>query len=51
MALVGEEIAIEGRLERLREDVAVVMRRERHAQEVYRERKDELEGFGPVNGY
>lgn len=42
---VGEEAAMGGRLERLREEVEAVSRRERGAQEVYRERKDELDAM------
>lgn len=51
LALVGEEAAIGSRLEGLREDVEVVMRRERHAQDVYRDRRDELASLGQVNGH
>ena len=43
---VAEEAAIPRRLEALREEVAFVSRREREAQEVYRARKEELEGLG-----
>jgi len=42
---VNEEAAIGGRLEKLREEVESVSRRERWAQELYRERRDELEGL------
>ncbi|KKK22406.1 hypothetical protein ARAM_001435 [Aspergillus rambellii] len=53
---ISEESAISRRLEKLREDVAFVMRREREAQELYRSRKEELEelvgGTGVlVNGW
>lgn len=41
----GESAAIAGRLEGLREEVGMVSRREREAQEVYRERRVELEGL------
>ncbi|OJJ57877.1 hypothetical protein ASPSYDRAFT_79166 [Aspergillus sydowii CBS 593.65] len=40
---ISEEAAISRRLEKLREDVAFVMRREREAQEQYRSRKEELD--------
>lgn len=42
-ASYGEDAAIAARLERLRTEVEGVMRRERQAQEVYRERRGELE--------
>lgn len=42
-AFSKEQAAVMGRLEGLREDVAVVMRRERVAQELFRQRKMELE--------
>ena len=45
LASVNEDAAIGGRLERLREEVESVSRRERWAQELYRERRDELEGI------
>ena len=53
---VSEESAVSRRLEKLRDEVAFVMRREREAQEVYRGRKDELDelvaGMGAmVNGW
>jgi pre-mRNA-splicing factor CDC5/CEF1 len=53
---ISEEGAISRRLEKLRDDVAFVMRREREAQEVYRTRKEELDGLitgtgGMVNGW
>ncbi|PYH94109.1 hypothetical protein BO71DRAFT_484044 [Aspergillus ellipticus CBS 707.79] len=53
---ISEESAISRRLEKLRDDVAFVMRREREAQEVYRTRKDELDELvagtgGTVNGW
>ncbi|KAF2166019.1 hypothetical protein M409DRAFT_66913 [Zasmidium cellare ATCC 36951] len=44
-AQVAEEAGIQGRLEKLREEVALVSRREREAQDVYRARKEELEGM------
>lgn len=44
-ALVAEEAGIKERLERAREEVGVVSRREREAQEVFRDRKAELEGL------
>ncbi|KAL3453160.1 hypothetical protein BJX65DRAFT_292912 [Aspergillus insuetus] len=40
---ISEEAAVSRRLEKLREDVAFVMRREREAQEQYRTRKEELD--------
>lgn len=43
--IVAEEAGIVGRLEKLREEVGFVSRREREAQDVFRERKDELEGL------
>ncbi|KAF7591116.1 CDC5 cell division cycle 5-like protein [Aspergillus hancockii] len=53
---ISEEGAISRRLEKLRDDVAFVMRREREAQEVYRTRKEELDELvagtgGMVNGW
>jgi len=44
-AEVGEEIAVRERMEGLREEVRFVGGREREAQEVFRERKGELEGM------
>ena len=48
--LVGEEAAVGGRLEKLREEVEAVMRRERFAQDVYRERRGELAGLADGEG-
>ncbi|KAJ5809440.1 Pre-mRNA-splicing factor cef1 [Penicillium pulvis] len=52
---ISEEAAISRRLEKLREDVSFVMRREREAQELYKTRKDELDelvaGTATVNGW
>lgn len=52
---ISEESAVSRRLERLREAVSFVMRREREAQDLYRSRKDELDellaGTGTVNGW
>ena len=53
---ISEESALPRRLEKLRDDVSFVMRREREAQETYRGRKEELEELvsgmgGVVNGY
>lgn len=53
---VSEESALTGRLEKLRDDVAFVLRREREAQEIFKSRKDELDevtaGVGAmVNGW
>jgi len=42
---VSEEAAIERRLEGLREEVSFVSKREREAQDLYRIRKDELNGL------
>ncbi|KAK8090864.1 Pre-mRNA-splicing factor [Apiospora phragmitis] len=47
---ISEEIAIRSRLEALREEVAYVSRREREAQEQYREAKEELDAIGGVHG-
>ncbi|KAJ6189088.1 hypothetical protein N7519_003996 [Penicillium mononematosum] len=52
---ISEESALSRRLERLREAVSFVMRREREAQDLYKSRKDELDellaGTGTVNGW
>ncbi|KAF3051415.1 Pre-mRNA-splicing factor cef1 [Didymella keratinophila] len=48
--LYAEQTAIGRRLESLREEVSFVTRREREAQELYRARRDELEGLREVNG-
>lgn len=52
---ISEEAAISRRMEKLRDQVSFVMRREREAQEVYRSRKDELDelvaGTAAVNGW
>ncbi|GKZ36908.1 pre-mRNA-splicing factor cef1 [Aspergillus brasiliensis] len=53
---ISEESALSRRLEKLRDDVAFVMRREREAQDLYRTRKDELDELvagtgGMVNGW
>ena len=51
LAQVAEEAAVASRLESLREEVSFVSRREREAQELYRIRKDELDGLrNMVNG-
>lgn len=51
---ISEEAAVSQRLERLRDEVSFVMRREREAQELYKSRKDELDeliaGTATVNG-
>ncbi|KAL4874123.1 hypothetical protein BDV12DRAFT_181964 [Aspergillus spectabilis] len=47
---ISEEAAVSRRLEKLREDVAFVMRREREAQELYRSRKEELDELVVGNG-
>ncbi|KAI9821736.1 MAG: Pre-mRNA-splicing factor cef1 [Pycnora praestabilis] len=49
---ISEEAAIPRRLEALRSEVAFVAKKEREAQELYRMRKDEMDGLtGPVNGF
>ncbi|KAF7714510.1 Pre-mRNA-splicing factor cef1 [Penicillium ucsense] len=52
---ISEEAAITRRLERLREAVSFIMRREREAQELYKSRKDELDeliaGTAKINGW
>ncbi|EME40556.1 hypothetical protein DOTSEDRAFT_74195 [Dothistroma septosporum NZE10] len=44
-AQVAEEAGIQGRLEKLRDEVALVSRREREAQQAFREKRDELEAL------
>ncbi|WEW57777.1 Pre-mRNA-splicing factor cef1 [Emydomyces testavorans] len=50
---IGEEAAVTRRVEGLRDEVTFVTRREREAQEVYRQRKEELDGLeaGNINGW
>ncbi|KAK8118794.1 pre-mRNA-splicing factor cef-1 [Apiospora kogelbergensis] len=51
---ISEEIAITSRLETLRDEVAYISRREREAQEQYREAKEALDAVGGasnINGY
>lgn len=52
---ISEESAVPRRLEKLREAVSFVMRREREAQELYRSRKEELDdlvaGTATINGW
>lgn len=52
---ISEEAAVPRRLERLREAVSFVMRREREAQELYKSRKEELDelvaGTATINGW
>ena len=49
--LTLEEGVIPARLEKLRDEVAFISRREREAQELYRARKEELDDLGGyVNG-
>ncbi|KAJ5413992.1 hypothetical protein N7509_000619 [Penicillium cosmopolitanum] len=52
---ISEEAAVSSRLEKLREEVSSIMRREREAQELYKTRKDELDelvaGTATVNGW
>lgn len=45
-AQVSEDLALRERLEGLRGEVGTLSRLEREAQEVYRERKAELESLG-----
>lgn len=47
---VAEEAAIPRRLNQLRGEVEFIARKEREAQELYRARKDELDGL-TVNGW
>ncbi|KAI2468946.1 pre-mRNA splicing factor component-domain-containing protein [Annulohypoxylon bovei var. microspora] len=50
--VVSEEIAAKSRLEALREEVGSITRREREAQEAYRQTKEELDAFtNGVNGF
>ncbi|KAL1986333.1 hypothetical protein VTN96DRAFT_6565 [Rasamsonia emersonii] len=50
---ISEEAALSRRLERLRDEVAFISRREREAQQLYKARKDELDELvsGTVNGW
>lgn len=50
---IAEEGAISSRLEGLREEAGFISRREREAQELYRQRKEELDSLVMVetNGY
>lgn len=50
---ISEDVAINRRLEALREEVSHVSRREREAQEDYRKARDELDALrrGEVNGF
>ena len=51
LAQATEEAAVASRLESLREEVSFISRREREAQELFRTRKDELDGLrNMVNG-
>jgi pre-mRNA-splicing factor CDC5/CEF1 len=47
---IAEEGAISSRLEGLRAEVGFISRREREAQELYRARRDELDGLIHGNG-
>lgn len=47
---IAEEAAISSRLEGLRAEVGFISRREREAQELYRARRDELDGLTHGNG-
>jgi pre-mRNA-splicing factor CDC5/CEF1 len=50
---IGEDAALRNRLEQLRDEVTLVTRREREAQDLYKTRKEELDGLveGEVNGW
>lgn len=48
---ISEEIAARSRLDALREEVAFVSRREREAQDLYKETREELETVSGANGY
>lgn len=49
---IAEEIGAKSRLDALREEVGYVTRREREAQEAYRQTKEELDALAEgVNGY
>ena len=49
---ISEEIAIRSRREALMEEVNFISRREREAQEMYKQAKEELDGLvDGVNGY
>lgn len=50
---IGEEAALRERLEQLRDEVTLVTRREREAQDLYKARKEELDELvgGAVNGW
>ncbi|EXJ74982.1 pre-mRNA-splicing factor cef1 [Cladophialophora psammophila CBS 110553] len=48
---IGEEGALARRLERLRDEANFVMRREREAQEEYRELKERIDGSNGVNSH
>lgn len=50
---IGEDAALRSRLEQLRDEVTLVTRREREAQDLYKTRKEELDGLveGEVNGW
>ncbi|KAJ5234293.1 Pre-mRNA-splicing factor cef1 [Penicillium citrinum] len=52
---ISEGAAVSSRLEKLREEVSFIMRREREAQELYKSRRDELDelvaGTARVNGW
>jgi pre-mRNA-splicing factor CDC5/CEF1 len=47
---IAEEAAIASRLDGLRSEVGFITKREREAQELYRTRKEELDGLAAVNG-
>lgn len=48
---ISEEIAARSRLDALREEVAFVSRREREAQNMYKETREELDAVSGANGY
>jgi pre-mRNA-splicing factor CDC5/CEF1 len=56
MLQIAEGAAITSRLDDLRSEVSFISRREREAQELYRQRKEELDGLSStmsprINGY
>jgi pre-mRNA-splicing factor CDC5/CEF1 len=48
---VSEDVGINRRLDKLREEASLVSRREREAQDEYRKAKDELDGLRAGSGY
>ena len=47
---IAEDAALPRRLDRLRDEVAFIARREREAQDLFRERKDELDRLSLPRG-